>query len=169
VYKRQLQAVGLNFIFEEARRHKPYCSMAMNWCFNDCWPAASNTSIICYPNKPKEAFFSVKNACRPVLASARVKKILWNTGELFEADLFILNDSMQGISEGILSVNLLIDDTKLNITEWDYPSADPLKNITGPKVSFEIPEIVNPQFYLLIEDRKNPEYNSKYLLLKNYE
>jgi len=51
------QSVGLQFIYEEARRQKPYPSMALNWCFNDCWPSDANTSIISYPNIPKKHIF----------------------------------------------------------------------------------------------------------------
>jgi len=32
-----LQSEGLKFVFEEARRQKPVCSMALSWCFNEPW------------------------------------------------------------------------------------------------------------------------------------
>ena len=54
-----LQCEGYKAIYEEARRQKPYCSMALNWCFNEPWPTAANNSIINWPNIPKPAFYAV--------------------------------------------------------------------------------------------------------------
>ncbi|HAQ19448.1 MAG TPA: hypothetical protein DCR40_09490, partial [Prolixibacteraceae bacterium] len=33
-----MQGEGYKCIFEEARRQKPYCAMAANWCYNEPWP-----------------------------------------------------------------------------------------------------------------------------------
>ncbi len=55
-----LQAEGYKAIYEEARRQKPYCSMALNWCFNEPWPTAANNNIVGYPNEPKPAFCAVR-------------------------------------------------------------------------------------------------------------
>jgi len=65
-----LQTVGYKVIFETARQQKPYCSMAINWCYNEPWPTAVNNSLIGYVNKVKPAYHGVAASCRPVLASA---------------------------------------------------------------------------------------------------
>lgn len=44
-----LQGEGYKAIFEEARRQKPYCGMALNWCFGEPWPSAANNSLVVYP------------------------------------------------------------------------------------------------------------------------
>ncbi|RPJ59293.1 MAG: hypothetical protein EHM23_14545 [Acidobacteria bacterium] len=44
-----LQSEGLKCVFEEARRQKPVCSMALNWCFDEPWPACANNSLISWP------------------------------------------------------------------------------------------------------------------------
>ena len=51
-----LQGEGYKAIFEEARRQKPYCGMALNWCFGEPWPSAANNSLVVYPSVPKPAF-----------------------------------------------------------------------------------------------------------------
>ncbi|BDF65263.1 hypothetical protein CE91St16_16700 [Alistipes finegoldii] len=51
-----LQGEGYKAIFEEARRQKPYCGMALNWCFGEPWPSAANNSLVVYPSVPRPAF-----------------------------------------------------------------------------------------------------------------
>ena len=88
-----LQSEGLKFIFEEARRQSPVCGAALNWAFNEPWITAANLSIVRYPDIPKPAYFAVRDALRPVLFSASFEKIEWKPGEVFEAQLWLLNDS----------------------------------------------------------------------------
>lgn len=164
-YGQTLQAVGLQFIYEESRRQKPYCSMAINWCFSDCWPSAANTSIIEYPNVPKKAYYSVQKSCRPILASARVRKFVWSSGEKLEADLFILNDSLKAIKKGRVVLSIKYDDEKKEIFEWEYTQGEAQKNLNGPTVKYTLPKMNSKKFYLLLEDEINPRINSKYLLL----
>jgi beta-mannosidase len=159
-----LQAVGLQFIYEESRRMQPYCSMTLNWCFNDCWPAAANTSIIEYPNKPKKAYYSIKDALRPVVASARIKKFMWQSYEDFEVDLFLLNDSLNLVEAGKMIVSLEINNERIKVFEWNYEAAEKQFNISGPTIHFKLPQLKEKRFYLLMEDEVNPSIKSTYLL-----
>lgn len=77
-----LQGEGIKFMYEEARRQKPYCSMALHWCFNEPWPTAANNSIINWPDSPKPAYYSATASCRPVLVSAAFEKFVWEENEL---------------------------------------------------------------------------------------
>ena len=101
-----MQGEGYKCIYEEARRQKPYCSMAANWCFNEPWPTAANNSLISYPNIPKPGFYEVKNACRPVLASARLPKFRWRAGEIFNAEIWMLNDLPADVKAGKVTVKI---------------------------------------------------------------
>ena len=83
-----LQGEGYKYIFEEARRQKPYCSMAINWCYNEPWPSAANNNIVSYPAKPKPAFYGIKKACRPILVSASIDKFRWKPGEEFKIQCY---------------------------------------------------------------------------------
>jgi beta-mannosidase len=160
-----LQAVGLKYIYEEARRQQPYCSMASNWCFNDCWPSAANTSIICYPNIPKKAYDGVRAACRPKIASARIEKFEWSHGEEFIAELFILNDSLSIIDQGSISVFLITEKDKLKIHSWKYPKVGSQQNIEGPKINYMMPDLDTKRFSLSLENEENHQLNSEYFLL----
>ncbi len=95
-----LQSEGLKFIFEEARRQSPKCGAALNWAFNEPWITAANLCIVRYPDIPKPAYFSVKEALRPVLFSASFEKIEWRHGEVFTAQIWLLNDSPEPACAG---------------------------------------------------------------------
>ena len=95
-----LQSEGLKFIFEEARRQSPRCGAALNWAFNEPWITAANLCIVRYPDIPKPAYFAVKDALRPSLFSASFEKIEWKSGEVFKAQLWLLNDSPDTVSAG---------------------------------------------------------------------
>jgi len=73
----------------------------------------------------------VKQACRPILASARIRKFVWRNGELFEADIFILNDSTDCVKEGKLEVFIIIGNEKNKIYEWDYQKSEAHQTLWG--------------------------------------
>jgi beta-mannosidase len=163
-----LQAQGYKYIFEESRRQKPYCSMAINWCFNEPWPTAANNNLISYPAIPKPAFFEVKNACRPILASATIEKFTWKPGETFKTELWILNDSPKRSEPAGIDAYLIMGNKRFVLGHWDFPGNDANINQKGPDISGIIPEWPTGLFKLVLEVSGHPELNSEYqLLLKN--
>lgn len=161
-----IQSEGYKAIFEEARRQKPYCSMALNWCFNEPWPAAANTSLIAYPTIPKPALTAVKKSCRPICASARFSKFVWNAGEYFFTDIWLLNDSFKRIDSKTVIVKIQTENNEITILEWKTGIGDANQNIEGPTARFKLPDWNNiKSFKVAVEVTENPEYNSEYLLL----
>jgi beta-mannosidase len=163
-----LQAVGLQFTFEEARRQKPYCSMALNWCLNEPWPTAAGNSLISYPARPKPSLAVVAAANRPVLASARVSRFVWTEGEELTADLFVLNDAAGPLPAGILSASIRPADPAQGETpllEWPFPAAEPGRNVVGPQVRWRLPRLAGDRFTLVLRVGGRPELDSEYLLL----
>ncbi len=160
-----IQAEGYKAIYEEARRQKPYCSMALNWCFNEPWPTAANNSLINWPNEPKPGFYAVRDACRPVLASARIKKFKWKEGETFETDIFLLNDLYEEIPPGEITIKLVTDREEQVILKWDHPGASENTNIEGPTARAILPRWDTDRFQLVLESKDHPAYNSAYTLL----
>jgi beta-mannosidase len=159
-----LQGEGYKCIYEESRRQKPYCSIAANWCFNEPWPTAANNSLVSYPDIPKSGFYAVKNACRPVLASARFSKFRWNAGEVFQAEIWMLNDLPEDVPGGKVIVSLESGSKKIRILEWNY---DPMKanvNMQGPTVRYKLPDWKGNKFRILLEVEGHSEYNSEYTL-----
>jgi beta-mannosidase len=63
-----LQAEGIKLGIEAHRRAKPYCMGSLFWQLNDCWPAASWSSID-YGGNPKALYYHAANAFNEVLVS----------------------------------------------------------------------------------------------------
>jgi len=164
-YSQFLQCEGVKFIYEEARRQKPFCSMAVKWCFQDAWPAVANNSVIAWPNEIKPAYYHVANACRPVLASIRVPKFEWKEGEDFTCDLFLLNDTYDNLSSEKVKVFMQYDGIENELASWDSPGEEGFKNIQGPSVNAKIPRMKTNLFTIQVRVEGKPQYNSTYMLL----
>lgn len=139
-----LAGEGYRFIYEEARRQKPACSMALNWCYNDCWPCAANNSLVAYPAVRKPALDAVRDACRPACVSARIPKFEWASGQTMTCDLFILNDSPEAKAPSNVTVHLAVGDSvpPVEVASWDAGGVAPNENLTGPTVRFKLPDEV---------------------------
>jgi beta-mannosidase len=159
-----VQSQGYKVIYEEARRQRPYCSMALNWCFNEPWPTAANNSLINWPALPKPAFDAVRESCRPVLASGRVKKFLWKKDEEFTVDLYLLNDSPEKIPPGKMIVRLIGDD-EIELLQWDFPEVPANRNLAGPTVRIGMPDWRCEMFDLVLEISGESRMNSSYSFL----
>jgi beta-mannosidase len=164
-----LQAEGLKCVFEEARRQKPYCSLAMVWCLNEPWPCAANTSLIAYPDRPKPALAAVAQACRPVLASARIGKFSWSAGETFSAELWLLNDRSAGegaaIPPGVLRAFLDTGGRSVELLAWSFPAVAANTNLAGPTARVVLPAAEGRRFHLRVEVDGQPSWSSDYTLL----
>jgi beta-mannosidase len=157
-----LQAEGYKCIFEEARRQKPVCSMALNWCFNEPWPSAANNNLVNWPARPKPAYFAVQAACRPVLASARVPKFSWASAEAFEAELWLLNDSPFVVAAGSLEAELEISRTRIALGSFEFTDVGENQNLRGPTVRCELPRVTAQRFTLRVRVAGRSELASEY-------
>jgi beta-mannosidase len=157
-----LQCEGYKCIYEEARRQKPYCAIACNWCYNEPWPTAANNSLISYPDIPKPGYYAVRNACRPVLASARFQKFRWNTGEIFSAELWMLNDLPTDLPAGKVVVKISNGQDQIPVLEWNYGKMSAGNNQQGPTARYKLPDWNTDRFVVILEVENHPEYNSEY-------
>ena len=161
-----LQSIGYKAIFEEARRQKPYCSMAMNWCLNEPWPNAANNNLITYPNHIKPAYYAVKESLRPVMASAAFQRFDYKSGEEIEIDLWLLNDSFEAVVDGKMEVEITIDGKIKNIGEWSYNNVIENSNKKGPTIRYAIPPIAKKQLVeVSVKVSGNKELDSNYFVL----
>jgi beta-mannosidase len=160
-----IQGEGYKYIYEEARRQKPYCSMALNWCYNEPWPTAANNNLISWPAIPKPAFYQVKNACRPVLASATISKFKWIPGELFTTRIWMLSDSPDKVKQGKIKVSLVAGEKRMELGRWNFNPIEPNTNQPGPEYSVSVPDWPEGEFKLILEVEDQPALNSEYTLL----
>jgi beta-mannosidase len=143
-----LQCAGYQSIFEEARRQKPRCSMALNWCFNEAWPTAAGNALVGWPATPKAAYYAVQSACRAVIASARFAKFQWTAGEAFCAEIWILNDAPSDIPVGDIEVTLDVGGTSTRLLLWSHPKIAACTNQSGPTARFVLPNVTANAFEL---------------------
>ena len=157
-----LQCEGLRFCFEEARRQRPRCSMALNWCFNEPWPTAANNSVVAWPDRPKPALAAVASACRPALASARVPRFDWRAGEAARLDLYVLNDGPA--DDAPLRVEVAFDGGEP--ATWDVPPRRENANVVGPSVDLIVPDGPPGELWLRLRCPGQPEFDNAYRLLR---
>lgn len=134
-----LQSVGYKAIFEEARRQWGYCSMAINWCFNEPWITAAGNSLLTYPSKPKPAYYAVRDSLKNAVITARIPRFDWKGGEIFSAELWYLNDNPFSVCDSI-DVEITVGDTHLSLLHWDTGEVSANDNKLGPTVHFKLPE-----------------------------
>ena len=158
------QTEGLKCVFEEARRQKPDCSMAINWCFNEPWNNVAGECLLRYPTLPQPAYYAVHDALRNVMPSARIKKFSYKEGDTFTAELWFLNDSPFEHSDTV-RVYTEFNGEKEHILTWECGSIPANTNKKGHKIQIELPHIADTQpFVLHLEsDCGNSSYK---LLLK---
>jgi beta-mannosidase len=159
-----LQSEGLKSIFEEARRQKPVCSIALNWCFNEPWPAAANNSLVSWPASPKPGLKAVAAALRPTLASLRIPKFSWKAGETFTGELFLLNDAPRAIPAGIIEVYLVNGRAEQLLLAWEHQGTAAGANLRGPGLRCKLRGLGASLFVVALRVRDHPEWNSAYTL-----
>jgi beta-mannosidase len=157
-----LQGEGYKSVFEEARRQQPRCSMALNWCFNEPWPAAANNSIISWPAVPKPGYFEVRAACRPVLASARIPHFQWAGGDEFSAELWMLNDSDDASPAGEIEAFILFGSRRQEMGSWTFANVGKGRNLRGPLLRALLPTDRPGLFQLRLHVKGRPDLDSTY-------
>src|SRR5208283_5556027 len=159
-----LQSEGCRAAFEEARRQKPACAMALNWCFNEPWPSAAGPCIVNWPALPKAAYDAVRLACRPVLASARLPKFQWRGGEAFSAEIWLLNDSAADLEAGEVEVTLRAGASSELLPSWSFPRVAAGRNLAGPTVHGTVPPVPAEAIELALKVSPASEWSSVYRL-----
>ena len=159
-YSNWLQCEGYKAIFEEARRQKPYCSMAINWCYNEPWKTAANNALLCYPALPKPAYYAVKNSLQNAVPSARLKKFSYKSGEVFSAELWLLNDGSTSIENEEITATVQIGGRVTEVLKWRIDSCNANENLQGHVVQFVLPKIKGVESFRLTLTSKSHGTNS---------
>jgi len=100
--------------FQHHRRRQPDNSGALIWMLNDCWPCAS-WSIIDYYGLPKQVYYSLKRACRPVVLSFRKVKggfdlyLTHNLKKRLDGVLTVQLETVSGSTTKLQQKNVQID------------------------------------------------------------
>ena len=95
-----------------------------------------------YPDIKKSGYFAVKEAIRPVMASARIPRFAWKSGDIFSAEIWFLNNSEKQETETI-EVHIEINGKRYTQLEWNTQEVAPRTNKIGPTVNFVLPDVLN--------------------------
>lgn len=163
-YANILSAEGYKAIFEEARRQKPYCSMSLNWCFNEPWVNFSNSNLLTYPNIKKRNFYAVKESNKDVTLSAKFSKFSWKSSSTVKFEIWLLNDTYERVSD-TADIYYEVDGKKVHLYTWNTQECEPLKNVKGPEISFTLPEGMDEMFKITLVSSKR--YSNEYILKRD--
>ncbi len=161
----ELQCEGYKCIFEEARRQQPYCSMAINWDYNEPWKTAAGNNLLEYPSTPKPCYYAIKDALRPVMPSMRFYRFDFKPNSVIEGELWLLNDTTDSVSDTI-EVYFTVDGCKKHIMTWNAEATGNGKNIRGHKISLNVPNSKTQLMTVTLEG-KNTGISEYRLLLDN--
>ncbi|MBQ9482357.1 MAG: hypothetical protein IJU84_09345 [Clostridia bacterium] len=159
-----MQTTGYKLMFEEARKQRPNCGFALNWCFDEPYPNAAGNALISYPVVKKPAYFGVENSLRDVVLSARVKKFSWVEGETFTAEIWMLNDGIKEVKEGTAEVLLKFGNEEIPVMKWNYGKLEANTNKQGHSATIVLPKRRSCVFELILRCEHH-EYDNRYKLL----
>lgn len=159
---RFIQAMNYKACFEEMRRQSPHCSLAINWCLNEPWPTAANNSIISWEYEPKPAYYAIKAALRPCIASLETEKLLWVEDELFRGRIWMLNDSLSPFDGDTVTVSVEFDGKTRTCGEFPFEKIAPQKNYEIGAVSFKIPNNFSGIFKVILTVKNQTAFSSEY-------
>ena len=163
-----MQSAGYQAIFEESRRQWPYCSMALNWCYNEPWICAANNSLIAYPNKPKPAYYAVKNALRSSIPTARIPRFDWKSGDLFTAQLWYVNDAPETVNDTV-KVSVILGEEEFEMFTWETGNVAERTNKVGPSVNLHLPKVKNTDKLVLKLTSAHTGRSNEYTLRYYYK
>ncbi len=159
-----IQAMCYKSLFEEMRKQWPHCAMSLNWCFNEPWPCFANNSLITWPVQPRPAYYAVKEALRPTMASLRVDRNLRWAGDAFQAGVWMMNDSsIQPLESNEITVFYQLGDGEM--VEWGTlrsPKMAAQENRDLGTFTFPIPADFEGTITVKLCVRGHEEWNSEY-------
>src|SRR5439155_20469074 len=103
-----LQAEALRYYVEETRRRWPDSAGIYPWQLNEPWPNITCTSAVEYGGRPKLAYFAVRGAYRPTIATARHAGLIIPPGEPLRAAVWLLNDGEDATCEPAVALHDLV-------------------------------------------------------------
>ena len=161
-----VQAASYKSLFEEMRRQWPHCSMAINWDFNEPWPCAAGNSLINWPTVIKPAYYAVKDALRPTIASIKTCKNRFIAGENAKAEVFILNDSGAGLDSLNVNAYVVKDGKKELLAKVSSPACAPRSSVRCGKFILPVSDDLPTVFNVILEVEGHEEMNSTYEFIK---
>lgn len=89
-----VQAESLRYSLESNRRRQWKNVGEMTWQFNEPWPNIQCSNVVDYYGDKKLAFYFMRDAYKSVLTSLKYHKLFYKPNEIFESEVYIINDNI---------------------------------------------------------------------------
>ncbi len=151
-----MQAHYLQRGIENWRQRKYKTSGTAFWQFNEPWPAIC-WSVVDYDLKPKRSYEVLMDTYNPVLVTARFEDREWKRGDIFEAEIMVVNDLHREFKKAKIEASLCGE----ALEQWtlDIPEDDVI--IAG-KIRAEISEGCNRPYFDLSLKESGAEISSNH-------
>jgi len=132
-----VQAESLRYSLEANRRRQWANVGQMTWQFNEPWPNVQCSNVVDYYGGKKLAYYFMRDAYEDVLTSLKYHKLFYKAGEVFEGEIYIINDN----KTAGFSVKYEVLDNKNNVIASDIFTGIAKEDISQSvsKISFTIP------------------------------
>lgn len=144
-----VQAESLRYSLEANRRRQWKNVGEMTWQFNEPWPNLQCSNVLEFYGGKKLAYYFVREAYAPVLASLRYHKLFYVAGDRFEATLHLINDRSDAPYQVTCTVRR--DDGKLLWEETYAGTAKEDVSFELGKISLVLPEDMTGSFSVCIK------------------
>jgi hypothetical protein len=104
----------------------------------------------------------MKDALRDVMPSARIPTFTWHGGDLFNAELWMLNDSPKEVCDCV-EVFLEVAGKRHHVLSWDAGVLPAMENKRGHMIQWVLPEVTEQTDIVLT--LKSSHGDSSYRLL----
>lgn len=160
IRKSQLyQALGNEFDMEYCRSNKFRNSGFLVWQYNDIWPALSWATVDWY-GTPKPAYYFQKRASRPIHISADFERYLWQPGDTFAADVYLMNDTEARLQQARYTARLLDVSGKTIVARQGVARVDANASTKIARIERRLPEDAAPGVFFVaveLEDQQGRE------------
>ena len=102
---------------------------------------------------------------RPVCPTARIETYAYKAGSVFSAELWLLNDSCETVSDTVRAY-IEIEGEKIHLIDWKTGDVEPRTNRRGHKVQFELPKDASSDFFTLLLESEHGSSSYELLLAK---
>ncbi len=142
VKSQKIQTIALQTAIQSHRQQSPHCMGTLFWQLNDCWPGPS-WSVLDYYGHEKEAFNTVKENFRPIIAVLNTEK----------NEVEIISD-FDSYFKGIIEISLIQNSSSKIILEQPFLKKYNSKTILKlPEITTLNSEVI--ELKLVIKDTTN--------------
>ena len=113
-----------------------------------------------YPALPKKAYYAVQNSLKNTVPSARLQKFSYESGEVFSAELWLLNDADIGVEDEEIRVILEIGGNRTELLNWKIGICEKNTNKQGHIVQYVLPKVKGVECFRLILESATHGSNS---------